>query len=427
MKKSDADTRALALSVLQNVLRRKQALDESLARQEGLSVLERRDRAFVHALVAVSLRRLGQIDAVLAKFLNKPHEVKPQAQDILRLGAAQILFLGTPPHAAVDTSVALAAQPHKGLVNAVLRRLAREGAALIKEQDEARLNTPRWLWDKWRDAYGEAQTRQIALAHLAEAPTDISVKGNASLWAEKLGAALLPTGSARLPIGAVVTELEGFAEGSFWVQDVAAALPALLCGEVEGRDVFDLCAAPGGKAMQLACRGARVTAVDRSAKRLDRMKENIQRLKLDIEIYCADALSWAPPRKADAVLLDAPCTATGTARRHPDVLRLKEPEDVARMTDLQERLLDRAARDLLAPGGTIVYAVCSLQPEEGEAQIEKFLSGHSGFSRLPVRAEEVGGLTELVSSKGDLRCLPCHLAAFGGMDGFFAARVKKVR
>ncbi len=430
MKRTDIESRRVGLELFKSVLREKRSLDEAMARRGGFAKLEKRDRAFAHALAALVLRRLGQLDDVVRRCLDKPHEIKAGAQDILRLGAAQILFLGTALHAAVDTSVELAAsdeatKPYKGLINAVLRRLTREGAAMVKGQDAARLNTPDWLWTSWRQAYGVAKAREIALANMTEAPLDLAVKEDAAFWARRLGGQLLPTGSVRLTDQTPLSEREGFAEGAWWVQDAAAALPALLMGDVRGKRVFDLCAAPGGKAMQLAAMGARVTAVDRSASRLERLKENLARLKLDVEIFCADALKWEPKEKADFILLDAPCSATGTIRRHPDVQRLKGPEDVARMVELQAKLLDRAAQDLLAPNGTLVYAVCSLQPEEAEEQVEKFLSRHPGFARKPIRPEEIGGAAELLTPAGDLRCLPCHWTDLGGLDGFYAARIKK--
>ncbi|HBM91217.1 MAG TPA: MFS transporter, partial [Rhodospirillaceae bacterium] len=336
MKKTDTASRGIALEILQSVLRKKQPFDDVMARHQAFAALEKRDRAFVHALVALVLRRLGQVDGVIKTCLNQKQELKASVHDILRLGVAQLLFLGTPAHAAVDTSVELAAaqnptRPYKGLINAIMRRLTREGAQMIEKQDAARLNIPDWLWLSWRQAYGTARARNIAEAHLGEALMDISVKEDSAAWAKKLDAQLLPTGSLRLSPTMAVTELEGFAEGAWWVQDAAAALPVLLMGDIKGKSVFDLCAAPGGKAAQLACAGAQVTAVDRSAKRLERMKENFARLHLEAEIICLDALKFKPAEKADFVLLDAPCSATGTMRRHPDVQRIKTIEDVERM------------------------------------------------------------------------------------------------
>ncbi|MGE4352361.1 MAG: RsmB/NOP family class I SAM-dependent RNA methyltransferase [Bdellovibrionales bacterium] len=430
MAKEDLSSRAIALDVLQAVLRKGQALDDVMARHPDLGKLEKRDRAFVHALVACTLRRLGQVDAAIKACLDKAHEIKAPAMDILRLGAAQILFLGTPHHAAVDTAVELAARgnptrPFKGLINAVLRRLTREGGEIVKKQDAARLNTPDWLWLSWRQAYGTAKAREIALAVMAEALTDLSVKADPEAWAEKVGAMVLPTGSLRLTQNVPVQELEGFEEGAWWVQDVAASLPAKILGDVRGKRVMDLCAAPGGKTLQLAAAGAKVWAVDRSEKRLVRLKENLVRTKLEAAVFCADAQTCKLGEKAQAILLDAPCSATGTMRRHPDVQRLKTPDDVERMAALQARLLDHVAADLLEPGGTLVYAVCSLQPEEAEKQIEAFLERTPDFKRVPVTAEEVGGAVELLSDVGDIRCLPCLWAERGGMDGFYVARLVK--
>lgn len=422
-------TRAAAFDLLREVLRKAAPLDDALERHAVLPTLEGRDRAFVRLLVATVLRRLGQIDALIAAALDKPDAVKAAVQDVLRLGTAQLLFLGTPPHAAVDTAVELAAargaEPYKGLINAVLRRLAREGAALVAQQDAGRLNTPDWLWLSWRQTYGTARTRAIVEAHLEEAPLDLTVKDDPAGWVERLGATLLPTGSLRRPAGGSVAELPGFAEGAWWVQDMAAALPARLLGDIAGRTVYDLCAAPGGKTAQLAAAGARVVALDRSAKRLERVTENLARLGLTAETHAADAATWTPEEPADAVLLDAPCTATGAIRRHPDVQRLKAPEDVTALARAQGRLLAHAV-DLVKPGGTLVYCTCSLQPEEGEAQIDRLLTREPRVQRAPITAAEVGGLEVLVNGRGEIRSLPGMLPELGGIDGFFVARLLRI-
>lgn len=440
---SRADPRTVALDLLAAVLVDKRLLDEALDANPALSRLEDRDRAFVRLLVATVLRRLGQLDDVIRRCLDKglPNKAR-RAQDVLRLGACQLLFLNTPPHAAIATSVDLVKGTQMAgfakLINAVLRRLDREGREWVAAQDAARLNTPSWLWNSWVGAYGEETARAIATAHMTEAPVDITVAGDPAEWAERLEAELLPTGSLRrrraervvgeLPAapagGGDITALPGFAAGHWWVQDMAAALPARLLGDVKGKRVADLCAAPGGKALQLAVAGAQVTAVDRSAKRLVRFQQNLDRLKLTAEIVEADAAAWAPAEKFDAVLLDAPCTATGTLRRHPDGMRLKGPGDVAALADQQTALL-RASLAMLKPGGTLVYCVCSLEPQEGEAQVERLLAAEPGVRRQPIAAAEVGGLTELLTPVGDLRTLPCHLADKGGMDAFFAARLVK--
>lgn len=424
------DPRTTALDLLAAVLVDKRLLDEALDTSPTLSRLEDRDRAFARLLVATVLRRLGQLDEVIGRCLDKglPNKAR-RARDVLRLGAAQLLFLNTPPHAAIATSVDLVKGTplagFSGLINAVLRRIDREGRDWVAAQDAGRLNTPDWMWQGWVAAYGEDMARAIATAHLAEAPVvDITVAGDAAQWAERLEAELLPTGSLRRKAGGDITALPGFAAGNWWVQDMGAALPARLLGDVKGKRVADLCAAPGGKALQLAVAGAAVTAVDRSAKRLVRFQQNLERLKLSAEIVEADAAAWRPAELFDAVLLDAPCTATGTLRRHPDGLRLKGPGDVAALADQQAALL-RASLDMLKPGGILVYCVCSLEPQEGAAQIERLLAADATLRRLPITSEEVGGLAELISPDGDLRTLPCHLAEQGGTDAFFAARLVK--
>ncbi|MBM3531805.1 MAG: methyltransferase domain-containing protein [Alphaproteobacteria bacterium] len=416
--------RDVAHSLLDDVLRRRRPLDEALA-EGGVDGLESRDRAFARLLVATVLRRLGQLDALIAAFVEKPLPDKAgPVVDALRLGLAQLLILGTADHAAVDSSVRLLQgrfDGFKGLVNAVLRRAAREGAEMIKAQDAARLSTPDWLWDSWSRAYGTETAHAIAEAHLTEPPLDLSVRKDAWLWAPRLEAELLPTGTLRRQT-AVVGELPGFADGTWWVQDAAAALPVRLLGEVAGRRVIDLCAAPGGKTLQLAAAGARVTAVDRSARRLERVRENLQRLKVGAELIAADATAWRPAEPPDAILVDAPCSATGTLRRHPDVAHLKSPSDVTRLAAVQDRLLDHAV-SLLPPGGMLVYCVCSLEPEEGPQRIARLLDTGAPVELVPVTPTDVP--SELASD-GFLRTLPCHWQERGGMDGFFAARLRKV-
>lgn len=422
--------RSAALDILTDVLRRKRPLDEALETNRDLPRLDERDRGFARLLAATTLRRLGQIDAVLAGFLERPLPHKAvTAHDILRLGAAQLLFLGTPAHAAVATAVDLAKDrkltAHKNLVNAVLRRVDREGRGIAEMQDAASLNLPEWMWRSWCAAYGEDTVRAIAAAHLAEPPLDLSVKGDAAAWTARLGGELLPTGSLRRPGGGTVPELDGYGEGAWWVQDAAAALPVRLLGDVAGRPVIDLCAAPGGKTCQLAAAGAVVTAVDRSEKRLERVRANLDRLGLTAELVAADAAAWQPPTSVDAVLLDAPCSATGTLRRHPDIAWLKSEGDVAKLAEVQFMLL-RAAVQMVRPGGTLVYCVCSLQPEEGPAVIARALAEGLPLRRVPIMATDVGGLVELVTTDGDLRTLPCHLDERGGMDGFYACRLERV-
>ena len=403
-------TRDIAFDVLTAVLGRRRPLDEAL---DAAGPADARDRAAAHRLAATVLRRLGTLDTVLEPFLTRapPDGVR----HALRIGAAQLLLLGTPPHAAVGTAVALVRShklaPFAGLVNAVLRRVAAGGVAALDGLDGPRLDTPAWLWTSWG-----ADARAIAAAHAAEAPLDVTPAPGADIP----GGTILPTGSVRFPPGTRPADLPGYAEGRFWVQDAAACLPALLLQAGPRQRVADLCAAPGGKTAQLAVTGAAVTAIDRDRSRTARLRENLQRLRLEVEVVEADATTWTPPTLFDAVLLDAPCTATGTIRRHPDVMRLRRPSDLPAVTAGQDRLVAAAAR-MLRPGGTLVYAVCSLQPEEGPARAAA-ASAALGLAPDPIGPHELPGFAV---SRGQLRTHPGLWPELGGMDGFFAARFRK--
>jgi 16S rRNA (cytosine967-C5)-methyltransferase len=430
MQMEPPTARAAALDILVRVLDQHTPFDELLESHPALAALESRDRAFVHLMVATALRRLGQIDALIAYCVRHPLPPKASAtRHLLRLGAAQLIFLGVPAHAAVSETVALAETVDRGgfkaLANAVLRRLASEGEALMARQDAARTNTPDWLWNSWRTSYGEAACRAIAEAHLAEPPLDLTVKEGAEMWAERLDATMLPTGTLRRPLAGDVRALPGFAEGAWWVQDAAAALPVRLLGDVAGKHVLDLCAAPGGKTAQLALAGGIVTALDRSATRLRRVAENLARLGLKADLVAANAETWRPKSPLDAVLLDAPCTSTGTIRRHPDVAHLKTSADVARMSAGQDRLLSAAA-GMVRRGGLLIFSTCSLQPEEGPLRIRAFLDRGAPFRRRPIGPAEVGGLAELIGDEGDLRTHPGHLSDKGGLDGFYACRLERL-
>jgi 16S rRNA (cytosine967-C5)-methyltransferase len=421
-------SRRAALELLVACLDKGQPLDEALSRHNGFPVLDPRDRAFVRLLLATTLRRLGEIDAVLGLLIERPLQgANALGHQILRLGAAQLLFLGTPAHAAVDTSVRLMEstnQTHlKGLANAVLRRVGREGAALLGDRDPARLNTPQWLWESWTGSYGEATTRAIAAAHLIEAPLDLTTRADTEFWAGRLDAEILPTGTLRRPAGGAIADLPGFAEGAWWVQDAAAALPARLLGDIKAKRLADLCAAPGGKTLQLCAAGAHVTAVDISERRMIRLGENLARAGLSADLVTADASKWMPTEKFDAILLDAPCSGTGTLRRHPDIAWLKDEEDVSRLTLTQDRLLVHAL-ELLTPGGTLVYAVCSLQEDEGLARVESLMTREKRLHRVPVQAAELAGLAEAITPAGDVRTLPSMWAERGGVDGFYVARLR---
>ncbi|MSP51138.1 MAG: methyltransferase domain-containing protein [Alphaproteobacteria bacterium] len=427
------DTRRLALALLTEIVEAGSALDEvfdhALSPQGSLVPLDGRDRGFIRHLVTTTVRRLGQIDAVLGRLADRGIR-SHVTRNILRLGLTQVLFMRTPAHAAVSATVSLVDDDHqRGFVNAVLRRTAREDPG-ISAGDAARQITPAWLWQRWSVAYGEVTAHAIAEAHLVEPPLDLSIKDPTTVaaWAERLGAEVLSTGNLRLRESGPITGIAGYDEGAWWVQDAAAAIPARLLGALPGKAVVDLCAAPGGKTAQLAAAGARVVAIDISRRRLDRVRTNLDRLGLRAVLIEADAGTWSAESAgfgaADAVMLDAPCTATGTIRRHPDIAIHKKASDVERLAQLQDVLLANAAK-LLKPGGTLIYASCSLEPEEGPERISAFLAGHADYERRPISADEVGGLAEALTTEGDLRTLPCHWSARGGIDGFFAARLTR--
>ena len=410
--------RAAALDILDAALSRRAGLEAGLA-APGLAALDPRDRAFARALAMATLRRLGPIDAALQPRLKKPPP--DRVVNLLRLGAAQLFALGVAPHAAVDATVGLAPQAFRGLVNAVLRGLLREPPDLAGPERLA----PSWLYARWRAAYGEPDARAVAALMAAEPATDLTPKeaAQAATLAGALDAEVLPGGTLRTARGGDVAGWPGFADGAWWVQDASAAVPARLLAVRSGETALDLCAAPGGKTLQLASAGASVTAVDRSGARLKRVAENLARTGLSAEVVEADAAAWDDPRTFDAVLLDAPCSATGTFRRHPDVLWVAGPKDVASLAAVQARLLDSAARRV-KPGGRLVYCVCSLEPEEGEAQTAAFLARHADFPLDPIAPGEGGAPEASLGPDGTLRILPHHRP--GGADGFYIARFRRL-
>ena len=427
--------RRVAADILDAVLRRHRPLDEQFDgdAQPGLAALPDRDRALVRKLVSIALRRLGTLRHLLGAALDRglPADA-PRVETVLLIGAAQILWLDIPDHAAVDLAVRLAqadrrASHYPGLVNAVLRRIARDGTAALADLDGAMLDTPDWLRARWETAFGPQIARAVAAVHGEEPPLDITVKRDPESWAARLRGRVTATGTVRTVAHGPVSLLPGYAEGAWWVQDAAAALPARLFGDVAGLRIADLCAAPGGKTAQLAAAGARVTAVDRAPARLARLAENLTRLGLAAETVAADVNDWqAGP--FDAVLVDAPCSATGTIRRHPDVSWLKREADIAPLAAAQARLLDRAVT-LTQPGGTIVFCTCSLEPEECGLQIEALLARTRGLARLPITPAEVGLQADFITPSGDLRTLPCHWPdpepRMAGLDGFYAARLRR--
>jgi 16S rRNA (cytosine967-C5)-methyltransferase len=432
--------RRIAADILDGVLHKHRTLDDQLdgaGAHPGLKTLSDRDRALMRRLVATILRRLGTLGHVLSRLLDRgiPTDA-PRAQSALLIGAAQILWMDVPDHAAVDISVRLVqsdrrAAKYAGLVNAVLRRCAREGQPLIDEVKSETLDVPPWLLTRWIAQYGESVARDIATAIGHEPSLDITVKSEAAQWATRLHGETLPTGTVRTLLQGSVKMLPGFNEGQWWVQDAAAALPARLFGDVAGKTIADLCAAPGGKTAQLIQAGAHVTAVDRSPNRMARLRDNLARLALEAGAVVTDAAEWQGGNNSagfDGILVDAPCSSTGTIRRHPDVAWLRQETDIDALMALQKRLLQRAVA-LLKPGGTLVYCTCSLEAEEGEQAIAALLATESAVRRAPIDAGEVAGLNEIVTAEGDLRTLPCHLPhanpRLSGLDGFYAARLVK--
>ena len=428
--------RRIAADIVDGVLRRHRPLDEQLegkGAHRDLAALPERDRALVRALAAVVLRRLGTLRHLLGRLLEKglPAEA-PRLETALLIGAAQILWLEVPDHAAVDLAVRLVqadrrAARYAGLANAVLRRIAREGVQHLAGIDTVTLDTPDWLLARWVKTYGPDTARAIAAANGREGALDLTVKHDPEHWAKMLNGRVLPTGSVRAVVHGPVPQLPGFDEGAWWVQDAAAALPAKLLGAVAGRSVADLCAAPGGKTAQLAAAGAKVTAVDRSPARLERLAQNLARLKLTAQTVVADVEQWQGG-PFDAVLLDAPCSSTGTIRRHPDIPWLKREADIATLASLQRRLIAKAA-ELVRPGGILVYCTCSLEPEEGAAIVGGLLADSSTLCRVRISAD-LNGHGELLTADGDLRTLPCHFgdpdSRLAGLDGFYAARLRRI-
>jgi 16S rRNA (cytosine967-C5)-methyltransferase len=416
----------LAAGVLLNAaLEGRGGLDAALSFREVVA-LPAPDRAFARAVAMAALRRLGEIDQILDRRLQKAPPLA--VRTILRVALAQILVLETPAFAAVSTAVKLAerdpkTRPYKNLVNAVLRGVGRDGPGLTTAES----NLPDWLAARWRATYGETALAALALAAREEPATDLSVKPQAdpAAVAAAVEGEALAGGTVRTGRRGDVAGWPGFEDGSWWIQDAAAAVPARLLAPKAGESIIDLCAAPGGKTLQLAASGASVVALDRSDARLKRLRANLERTGLSAEIVVTPAEDWEDDRTFDAVLLDAPCTATGTFRRNPEVLRATKPADVAKLADVQHRLLDAAA-ERVRPGGRLVYCVCSMEREEGETQVIAFLRRNPAFRTAPAVPAEIGAPDEALTPEGWLRILPSMWAEKGGLDGFFVARLDRV-
>ena len=424
---SSLSSRRLAAFAVKEVVENRIALEQVLAGQPDYRALEARDRAFVRLIAATTFRRMGQIEAALKPFVKKKPPKLVYAA--LQTAAAQILFLGTPPHAAVGETVAMlksrgSSKGFANMANAVLRRVAEQGPALSGALPP-KANIPGWIRGGWEREFGRHAGRKLAAQLMRDPVLDLSVKSDAAGWAEKLGGQVIGASTVRLDKIGDVTALEGFKDGEWWAQDIAASLPAQILGDVKGKRVLDLCAAPGGKSMQLAARGAIVTAVDKSEGRLGRVMQNLKRTKLSVDVHCADALEFEPKQgDYDIVLLDAPCSATGTFRRHPDVLYNRSPKDVANLVRLQDKLLARAAH-YVRPGGQLLYCTCSLQTEEGAPRITKFLQSSPDFRLIPILAISGLSLPETAFLGGYVRSIPYFLDEKGGMDGFFIALLER--
>jgi 16S rRNA (cytosine967-C5)-methyltransferase len=428
--------RLAAANIVDEGIRSGQSIEELTPRYTV--DLSPRDRSLARAIATVTFRRLGTLDRALSeRMLQGLPDSSTGMRIIMLTAAAQLLFLDVPDHAAVDCAVRLIGEDKRraglrGFANAVLRRVARERAMILAGSDALADDTPAWLGRRWIKTYGETRARAIAEIHGQEPPLDITVKSDAEDWAAQLDGLLLPSGSIRLKSRAAIETLPGYAEGQWWVQDAAASLPARFLKAQAGERVADLCAAPGGKTMQLAATGAHVTAVDRSRPRMARLRENLARTSLTADIMVTDAATLSPtsfPSLFDAVLVDAPCSATGTIRRHPDVAWSKREEDMPRLAALQARLLDNAI-ELTRTGGRIVYCTCSLESEEGEAQISALLARRRDVRREAITLDEVGGIGSALTADGDLRTTPEQLpnteARLAGWAGFYACRLVKL-
>ncbi|THF50240.1 RsmB/NOP family class I SAM-dependent RNA methyltransferase [Allorhizobium terrae] len=436
--KPGLEARLAASRLLAAVIDRKTSLDGMMDGDHGnpaYTALSEADRGLVRAILNTSLRFLPRIEAMLGILLDTPLPDGARAlHHSLIIAAAQMLYLDVPDHSAVDLAVEQANRDPRNrrfakVVNAVLRRLGREKQALLDETADV-VCMPGWFYDRLVSVYGADEARRIADAQMTPAAIDLTTKSDAAQWAERLNGVVLPTGSVRLAsFAGGVAALDGFEEGQWWVQDAAAALPVQMFGDLAGKRAVDLCAAPGGKTAQLLCAGAKVTAVEQSANRLKRLDGNLQRLGFEAELVHSDLIAFQPDTLFDAVLLDAPCSSTGTTRRHPDVLYTKGMQDITKLASVQEKLL-RHAMTLVVPGGSIVFSNCSLDPMEGEEVVAKVLADHPDFQRVPVQAEQWPGLEAAISPLGEFRTTPAMLqvadSVSSGLDGFYACHLRRI-
>lgn len=421
--------RSIAIKILIEVLEQSipldDALNKSLKTGSPLSKMQKEDRSFCRVLISSTLRNLSEIDYILNKFLTKPlSKSPPRIQMILRIGITQLLYLKTPGHAATNTSVELGGKKWKGLINAIMRGILREEENVKKFKTEAP-KIPKWLAERWKKDWPK-QYEYIEKSHLSlSPPIDICVKSNPEIWAEKLDGLVVANKTVRLQNVGLISDLEGYDNGDWWVQDFSSQTPINIFDIKIGEEVLDLCAAPGGKTAQLISLGAKVTSIDGNKKRIARLDENLKRLNFNSSIFHSDIRSYESEKKWSKIILDAPCSSTGTLRRHPDIMHIKKESDIRSLTKLQSELL-LSAWKFLANEGHLIYCTCSLEKEEGENQILKFVNENKNAEIDKIKSGEAAELKELITKEGFLRIFPNHLNEIGGTDGFFIAKLKKV-
>ena len=432
--KPGLEARIAATRILAAVVDRKTSLDGMLDPEHGNPAflpLNEADRGLVKAILQSALRHLPRIEAIIGSLLDNPlPDGARSLHHLLVVAAAQMLYLDVPDHSAVDLAVEQAngdprSRRFAKLVNAILRRIGREKADLLSSVEDLPC-MPDWFMQRLTEVYGRENALAIAASQLEPPTIDLTVKADAEGWAERLGGQVLPTGSVRLDrFRGSVTALEGFDDGAWWVQDAAAAIPANLFGDLTGKRVADLCAAPGGKTAQLVLAGGDVLAVEQSKTRLKRLESNLARLGLPADTLCTDLLNIDEAESFDAILLDAPCSSTGTTRRHPDVLWTKDAGDIAKLAALQEKLL-RHAVTLLKPGGLLVFSNCSIDPSEGEDVVDRVLADMPELRLVAINPSDWPGLETAITPRGEFRTTPAMLAKQGGLDGFYAAVIAKI-
>ncbi|MCF6291970.1 MAG: hypothetical protein L3J04_01105 [Robiginitomaculum sp.] len=427
-KTQQPDPRGCAVRALEWVFARHKSLDVFLEKDQRFGALPTRDKALSRAIIGSSLRQLGQIDAIIDTFLSRPMPRQAvTARQILRAGAAELLFLRSASHGVVNSFVQMAgnmrgSRPYKGMINALLRRIDREGDELLQTLP-LELNIPAWLAGNWNTVYGPEAAKQAATALKDPPHLDLTILDDVEKWAKDLGGVRIGEQTLRLANKGRIEDIQGYQDGKWIVQDLAASIPVQILNPQPGEEIADFCAAPGGKTVQVAAAGAKVTAVDNQQARLGRLSQNLTRTGQQAEIICADARSWKPDRLFDAILLDAPCSATGIFRHHPDVLYTRREKDVASFTERQISLAINASK-LLKSGGRLIYCVCSAQSVEAEGVIAEILD-KTDLQLDPI-VTDIPDFAKPFQKDGMIRIPPGALPREGGLDAFFVARLRKV-